>query len=247
MICGGSGVVLIDRVSASAPQSASVFLAMDELLRERRKGWLATRVTGSEERGWSVERRILDSREDLSLGAGEHVVEGMRTVVHLQPLGIHGTAYVFGAGHCGAALAAVLPVAGFATVVLDDRPDFAHQRRLPAADEVVVLKSFERALDALSLDEESYVVIVTRGHAHDKTVLAQALRTPAGYIGMIGSRKKVAATFAALRSEGFSEEELARVHAPIGLSIGAETPGEIAVSIVAQMVEIRAQRRPDLK
>ena len=94
----------------------------------------------------------------------------------------------------------------------------------------------------LRIDGESYLVIVTRGHAHDQTVLEQALRTRAGYIGMIGSRRKRDATYEALAHEGFTARDFARVHSPIGLNIGAETPEEIAVSIVAELIEARARR-----
>jgi xanthine dehydrogenase accessory factor len=95
----------------------------------------------------------------------------------------------------------------------------------------------------LEIDKESYLVIVTRGHVHDKTVLEQALRTDAGYIGMIGSRKKRDATYEVLAREGFGNEDFARVHSPIGLNIDAETPEEIAVSIVGELIQARARNR----
>ena len=102
--------------------------------------------------------------------------------------------------------------------------------------------SFDGVVDTLPIDEDSYVVIVTRGHSHDKNVLAQALRTKAGYIGMIGSKRKVAETFRALSDEGFAPADLARVRAPIGLAIGAETPEEIAISVAAQLVQVRTAK-----
>jgi len=88
--------------------------------------------------------------------------------------------------------------------------------------------------------EHAYVVIVTRGHVHDMNVLEQALRTPARYIGLMASRGKRARIFSALREAGFSETDLSRVHSPIGLEIGAETPAELAISIVAEMIKVRA-------
>jgi xanthine dehydrogenase accessory factor len=153
------------------------------------------------------------------------------------------TVYVFGAGHCGEKVVPIAETVGFPTVIVDDRGDFANRERFPTAERILVPDSFEHAMDALSVDEDSYLVIMTRGHAHDRTVLAQALRTKAGYIGMIGSKKKVAETFRALQEEGFSSEAIARVHAPIGLDIGSETPEEIAVSIVAELIKVRASRR----
>jgi xanthine dehydrogenase accessory factor len=124
-------------------------------------------------------------------------------------------------------------------VIVDDRADFANTDRFPDADSIVVPASFDGALEGLPVDEQSYLVIMTRGHLFDRVVLAQALRTRAGYIGMIGSRKKIAGTFGALREAGFADEDLSRVHAPIGVDIGAETPEEIAVSIAAEIIRIR--------
>jgi xanthine dehydrogenase accessory factor len=131
---------------------------------------------------------------------------------------------------------------GFRTVVLDDREEFADRGRFPWVDEIHVLESFERAMDGLVINDESYLVLVTRGHAHDRTVLAQALRTTAGYIGMIGSRRKREAIYAALLEAGFTPRDLERVHCPIGLDIGAETPEEIAVSILAELIQMRARK-----
>jgi xanthine dehydrogenase accessory factor len=95
-------------------------------------------------------------------------------------------------------------------------------------------------METLPIDEDSCIVIVTRGHLHDKKVLAQALKTPGGYVGMIGSKTKVAGIFRALQEEGVSPDDLARVRAPIGLPIGGETPEETAISIAAELVQVRA-------
>ena len=105
-----------------------------------------------------------------------------------------------------------------------------------------MLKDFGDAFKDVDTDADSYIVIVTRGHLHDKTVLTRALETNAVYIGMIGSRKKRDAIFDALLNEGFSEDDLKRVHAPIGIDIGAETPEEIAVSIVGELIRVRSGR-----
>jgi xanthine dehydrogenase accessory factor len=162
---------------------------------------------------------------------------------YVQPVDVRSTAYIFGAGHCGASLAPLLHSVGFYTVVIDDRADFANVTRLPLADHIMVPQSFDGVVRQLPIDENSYVVIVTRGHMHDRSVLQQCLATPAAYIGMIGSKRKVAETFRALQESGISPEAIARVHAPIGLAIGAETPEEIAVSIAAQLIQVRASKR----
>ena len=151
------------------------------------------------------------------------------------------TAYIFGAGHVGLALEPVLRHVGFKTVVLDDRMEYANRERFPEAGEVIVLNSFQQAFNNIETDLDSYIVIMTRGHAGDYDVLKQALKVPHAYIGMIGSEKKVAAGLKLLREqEGFSQEELEKIYSPIGLPIHAETPEEIAVSVAAEMINVRA-------
>jgi xanthine dehydrogenase accessory factor len=154
-----------------------------------------------------------------------------------------GTVYIFGAGHVARQLAGLTKMMNFYTVVLDDRDEFANRRRFTDSDEIVVLKSFEDAFDGRVFDSQSYIVIVTRGHSHDKTVLAQALKTDAGYIGMIGSRRKRNIIYQKLLDDNFSQADIDRVHSPIGLDIRAETPEEIAVSIVAELIQRRAEKR----
>ncbi len=150
-------------------------------------------------------------------------------------------AYIFGAGHVGLALEPVLRHVGFQTVVLDDREEYASRERFPEADEVIVLDSFREAYKDIETDLDSYIIIVTRGHAGDYDVLKQALRAPHAYIGMIGSKKKVAVGMKLLQDqEGFTREELDKVYSPIGLEIHAETPEEIAISVAAEMIQVRA-------
>ena len=132
---------------------------------------------------------------------------------------------------------------GFRVVVLDDRAEFASRQRFPLADEVRVLASFADCLPAAEIDSDSYLVIVTRGHLHDLEVLEQALRTPAGYIGMIGSRKKRNSIYTRLLDRGVTEAQLEQVRCPIGMAIEADTPEEIAVSIVGELIYQRATGR----
>lgn len=153
---------------------------------------------------------------------------------------VKATAFIFGGGHVGQALEPILRYVNFATKVIDDRPDFANRERFPDADEVVVIDSFLDAYRGMATDENSYIVIVTRGHAGDYDVLKQTLKRPAAYIGMIGSRNKVAELYRMLREDGFGQEELDRVYSPIGTSIFAETPEEIAISIAGEMIKVRA-------
>lgn len=158
-----------------------------------------------------------------------------------EPLVGRAVVYLFGAGHVARELAALLPRLGFGLVVADDRPEFAHRDHFPQADQIWV-RDFNRMLEGEKLPPRAFVVICTRGHAFDKEVLAQVLAQQAAYVGMIGSRRKKATIFKALEQEGVSRELLARVHSPIGLDIGAQTPAEIALSIAAELVAVRAGR-----
>jgi xanthine dehydrogenase accessory factor len=156
----------------------------------------------------------------------------------VEPIAHPGTVHLIGAGHVAFATAHLAAFTGFEVVVMDDRVEFANIERYPQAREVRVLGTFENCVNGLGADD--YVVIVTRGHLHDRDVLAQALRTEAGYIGMIGSSKKRKAVYSSLLGEGFSQKDIERVYSPIGISIGADTPEEIGISIVAELVKVRA-------
>lgn len=153
------------------------------------------------------------------------------------------TVYLMGAGHVSKEIALLARQVGFKTLVFDDRQEFANLARFPLADGVFVCKGFDSVFMEYNVAPGSYIIIVTRGHRFDKEVLAQALRTDAAYIGMIGSLRKRESVYQALLDEGFSEQDLERVHCPIGLEIEAETPAEIAVSVIAQLIQHRANRR----
>lgn len=157
------------------------------------------------------------------------------------------TVFIFGAGHVGVSVTHLASFAGFRVVLVDDREEFANFDKAPEADRIVVVNSFEKCMSKLTVGCQSYLVIVTRGHSHDKVVLQQALDTPAQYVGMIGSRRKIKLIFESLIKEGVSEDQLERVHAPIGLPIGGETPEEIAVSIVAELIKVKQGASKNLK
>ena len=154
----------------------------------------------------------------------------------IEPLRNSGTVYIFGAGHVSQQIAPLSETVGFKTVVLDDRAEYASGKRFPSSSKIILLESFDH-LPELAIDEDGYIVIVTRGHLHDKTILAQALKTKAGYIGMIGSRRKRDKIFEVLTGEGFGEQDFERVYSPIGVDIGAETPGgtkAVILSVIDQ-------------
>lgn len=155
--------------------------------------------------------------------------------VFIEPFLSPWTLVILGAGHIGKALAELGRFLGFRLVVVDDRVDYANARRFPTADEIVV-DDFIEAVNRLMVDERTCLVLVTRGHQHDKRVLGEIIGRPAGYLGMIGSRRRVRAVFDSLRKKGTPEELISRVRAPIGLDIGAETVEEIAISIMAEVI-----------
>ncbi len=255
MICGGRGEILIDFVDAADESNQAVCQAAHEILERKEKAWLITALgEGMASRQQCLVRRdgTLVGRLDadpaflakLTAGPAKisihaEALDGPRFLV--EPIRRAETAYIFGAGHVSQRIAPLCESVGFRTVVLDDRPEYASRARFPQPTELMVVKTFA-PLPELPVDEDSYLVIVTRGHLYDKTVLEQALRTKAGYIGMIGSRRKRDAVYQALMDQGFRKEDLACVCSPIGIDILAETPEEIAVSIVGEMIKVRAGR-----
>ncbi len=155
-----------------------------------------------------------------------------------EPFGAPERLLIFGGGHIGQALAPLAVQAGFSVVVIDDRPEFANRDRFPQAD-TVVAASYPEALAGLTLRESDYIVIMTHGHDHDELVLEYCLSRPSRYLGMIGSTRKTRRIFDSLIEKGAEPERIQGVHSPIGLDIGAETPFEIALSILAEVVAVR--------
>jgi len=153
--------------------------------------------------------------------------------------------YVFGAGHVAYNLYKVAQIAGFEITVVDDRESYANRERFPDAREVIT-KDFEQVVQRLQVPESAYVVIVTRGHRDDMKVLRWAVNLNLRYLGMIGSKRKTIAIYKELEQEGIPAEKFAEVHAPVGLEIGAVTPEEIAVAIVAEMIAVRRRAVPNL-
>ena len=186
--------------------------------------------------------RLLDfdltGREDTPEG----LICGGTMQIFIEPIIPVPTVYILGAGHIGFAVSRIASMAGFRVIVVDDRPAYASKERFPDADELYVADP-EETIAQLKINKVSYLVIACRGHLEDQRVLAQALKTPARYIGMIGSKKKVKTVFENLRNEGVSQDDLNRVHAPVGLPIAAETPEDIAISIMAEIVDTR-RRKP---
>ncbi|SBW12592.1 conserved hypothetical protein [uncultured Eubacteriales bacterium] len=149
---------------------------------------------------------------------------------------------ICGGGHVSLALAQIGALLEFDVVVIDDREEFANSERFPMAEALAM--PFADALDALGSREDDYYAIVTRGHTFDRECLVHILKGKYAYVGMIGSRGKVAIAMDYLQNEGFAQAVLDQVHAPIGLKIGGQTPAEVAVSIAAELVQVRAASGP---
>jgi xanthine dehydrogenase accessory factor len=253
MICGGKLEILIDSI---LPDESNIlfFSSLLQMLNQRQKGLMVTEMTESGSAALRVKRSLVcqdggiagdtDFKTQID-SIPEKVLVPILTQsgdrrFFIEPLLTGGTLYLFGAGHVSLQTAILAKRVGFKIVVLDDRAEFANFTRFSEADEVRVLASFEKAFEGLEINTDSYLVILTHGHTHDKTVLCQALKKQAGYTGMIGSRKKRDAIYRALEKEGFSAGDFEKVHCPIGLAIGAQTPEEIAVSIVAELIQARS-------
>ena len=181
-------------------------------------------------------------RLHMSLTAKEAEEAGMvcggELEVFIEPILTPPTLYLFGGGHISLPLAKVGKLLGFKVAVIDDRAEFADPDRFPEAD-ILLAEEFSKSFPKLKIDKSSYIVIVTRGHQHDELVLEWAVGTPAKYVGMIGSKTKVETIFSHLLAKGITNQQLDRVHAPIGLEIEAQTPEEIAVSILAEVIKVR--------
>ncbi len=173
--------------------------------------------------------------QDAAYDAG--LICGGTLEIFVEPILPQPLLYIFGGGHISSAVARVASASGFSITIADDREAFANTERFPMADKLYT--TYEDAFAKIVPNASSYLLIVTRGHRDDMRVLAWAVRTDARYIGMIGSKRKVLSVYKALEKEGYSPEEFERVHAPVGLDIGALTPEEIAVSITAELIAVR--------
>ena len=265
MICGGE-LKSFCRIRGSGQEALVVFQEASQALNSGKSATLITDVSQLEasdpEAPWDWKRWVMIEGQipaSLAAPSEEIVSHGAR---QLPPSAGRGPFWMWSGPVCCSktcwclapsiwperacftqATASLASNVGFLTVVLDDREEFANTERFPEADKVVVLESFERCFDDFSIDADCYLVVITRGHLHDKTVLRQALQTRAGYVGMIGSRTKRDALYRDLLDKGRHTGGSRPCLQSIGISIGADTPEEIAVSIVGELIKARAQRR----
>jgi xanthine dehydrogenase accessory factor len=195
---------------------------------------------------WQAAREVMEEEKPRSLTFNLNnnpkydtgLVCGGTLDVFIEPVLPPALLYIFGAGHVAFNLYKVAMIAGFDVIVIDDRESYANRERFPDAREVIA-SDFEHVTQQLHVPESAYIVIVTRGHRDDMRILRWAVNANTRYLGMIGSQRKTISIYKELEKEGISPEKFANVHAPVGLEIGAVTPEEIAVAIVAEMIAVR--------
>ena len=228
MICGGTCTILYQYLSASDLPLVQEVLS----------------VIASKEQYWLL-LPVLEGKLQILQGAseiqGNGLIELDGTQYYVERFNFDGKVYIFGGGHLAQEVVPVLSHLGFRCVVLDDREEFSKPELFTGAEEVLCV-DFKDLANAVQITKNDYVAVMTRGHLHDADVERFVLKTPAHYIGVVGSRRKAKLTRETLRSEGFSDEQLDRIITPIGLEISSETPAEIAISIAAQFIQVRANR-----
>lgn len=249
MICGGDAVVYYQFISADDWSFLSLVERILTLLDNDEDSWIITDIT--DETAWSMgiyskssglaglelteaELKPMLKSRSLQINAGGRKY-------YSEPLVRAGKVIIFGGGHIAQELVPVLAHIGFRCTVVDDREEFANKKLFPMAEEVLV-GDFERVAESVGITGNDYVVVATRGHNYDLVVQEQVLRTDARYIGVIGSRQKIASTNAKLLEAGIPKKALERIFTPIGIPIKAETPAEIAISIAGELIMVRAGR-----
>jgi xanthine dehydrogenase accessory factor len=249
MICGGDVNLYFQLVSASEPRNLSLVDAILEAFERDEDVWLVTDLTDACE--WSMGvfshshglTGLSVPAEQLAplwkTRAVQQEIGGRH--YYSEPLVRSGRVVIFGGGHVAQELVPVLAHVGFRCVVIDDRPDFASKELFPSAAKVIQ-GDFTKISESIKLTPADYVVVMTRGHAHDFAVQEQVLRAELAYVGVIGSRSKSAAIKAKLAEAGVPQAAIDRIHTPIGTPIKAETPAEIAISIAGELILTRAER-----
>ncbi len=237
--CGGTAEFFLEPL---IPQMAELYRTVGDAIARRTP---ATVVTGTD---WSRGPRKTAVVDGKTLAVGDALPspgEARRTPyvderegVFVEPVSRVPRVIIFGAGHVGAEIAHVAAAVGFHVVIGDDRAEFSNAERVPWAHEIVVGR-FHDMLDRMTFDEDDFVLATTRGHSYDAYIVERTAASRAGYVGMLGSRRKRSVIWRTLEGQGIPRKALERVRSPIGLEIGADTPAEIAVSVVAELIQLR--------
>lgn len=253
MLCGGRVSLLFERFAADE-ENRQLFRRFKELDETPGKGVWVIDLDAVDIRQ-QAQRTLLSRDETVSLrfaalqaqlftggkvGRKSHLLTVDGTSWFIDSFSSAGHLILIGAGHIALEVARLACSVDFDVSVCDNRPEFASAERFPMVDSVVVVAEYEAIFDQVSASDDAYIVILTHGHSYDQTALEQALQTDACYIGMIGSLRKRDAIYANLRDRGVSDDQLRSVYSPVGLDIGAESPVEIAMSIIAELISKRA-------
>lgn len=237
LICGGQIEILLEKL---LPTQLSLFTKALSCLEAGSFGaWLINYTNLTQ-----IQRSFYTSVQDLpELPSKQHlpgVLMQAEQKIYYEPLVPKSHLLICGGGHVSISTSQLASQVGFEVTIVDDRPEFANAERFPWAKATHVLPNFQNLTNLCHLGAEHYIIIVTRGHIYDRECLSQILPAPVKYIGMIGSKKKRDTTYLQLMSQGFTKAALEKVHCPIGLDIGAETPEEIAIAIVAELIASRS-------
>ncbi len=242
MLCGGNVEVLLEPVTA---KHLAVYRQIEHCIQNRERGITVTRFGGSAFAKTLIDKDLKitgDEPDTETITQSKQLIYEKQAVlmegVFIDPLRLSFPLYIFGAGHVAQFLSKLAKIADFHITVIDDREEFANTERFPDADAIIV-GDFPDAANYLDFTGNEYVAILTRGHEYDAAVLGETIRKPAKYVGMIGSRRKVKIILDHMREGGLDEKTIRSIHAPIGIPINAETPEEIAISIVAELVSVR--------
>jgi xanthine dehydrogenase accessory factor len=260
MICGGTAEILLDFITQSE-ENLKFSRQWCDILRQGKIFYMLTHLKGKNTTFQILGHAIFQPDKDIFNGTSftaeniDKLKKELYTVTRCALLPLdktqvlvdriskEKTLFCIGAGHVAVPTAHLAALAGFRVIILDDRPEYVSAKRFPEAHSTKVIEDFNHAFKGFEIDQDAYIVIFTYSHQYDREVLEQAINTSAGYVGMISSKRKRAAIFEALIAKGVKKERLEWVHSPIGLDIGAETPEEIAVSIVAEMIKVRSQSK----
>ncbi|WP_265457233.1 XdhC family protein [Enterococcus sp. HY326] len=242
MICGGQVTVLCQFFTAENESAISIAAAVQQVLASDKSFYLLSSLKQGKlllflDGRWLGEELPLVDTKEIAAGGIIEIVEESYYSEFVQEAG---RVFIFGGGHVAQALVPVLHYLDFSTVILDDRPDFLTQELFPLAEERILV-DLANIKTQVKITAKDYAVVMTRGHLFDLELEEQLLQTKARYIGVMGSRHKVAAHIKQLREKKFLESSIERLTMPIGLAIGAQTPNELAISIAGQLIEIRSQ------
>ncbi|WP_010236228.1 XdhC family aldehyde oxidoreductase maturation factor [Clostridium arbusti] len=251
MICGGEVEVLLEYLD---PRDVDVYKTSLQSIEENKK---AQFITVLNKENLSIKRylctysklgapegidKILYNKLKANLGRKQlKTVDIDNNTYIIESISNNEVLYIFGAGHISEKLASLTKMVDFKTVVIDDREIFANRDRFPSVDDIKILDSFDKPFN-IKIDEDTYIVAITRGHACDLKVMKQILKSKAKYIGMIGSKRKRVEICSKLKESGYEDKDFLRIHSPVGIEINADTPAEIAVSIAAELIKVRGEK-----